>query len=207
MIKKPKLYFITDSTDLDNDTFLYKVEQACLGGIDMLQLREKNRSDRDFLELAKQVYDLSNKYNIPLLIDDRIDIAMILGCGVHLGQNDIPITYARKLMGSKPIIGATAKTLEQAQAAENAGANYLGVGAIFPTTTKVVTIRTEVTTLNDICENVNIPVFAIGGLNKYNIDVLSGSPIYGICVVSAIMKAEDPLDAVVQLKKSIGEIF
>lgn len=198
------LYLVTDSTNLEEKVFLSKVEQACRGGVTMLQLREKEKSDRDFLSLALEVKKITDKYGIPLIIDDRLDIALASGAsGVHLGQSDMPISVARKLMGKDKIIGATTKTVSQAKKAVEEGADYLGVGAIYPTTTKVVTVITEVSTLNDICNAVDIPVLAIGGLNKDNCDVLKNSPIDGIAVVSAIMKDENPEKAASELKSKI----
>ena len=126
--------------------------------------------------------------------------------GVHLGQSDMPIHIARKLFGPDKIIGATAKTVPQALEAWQQGADYLGVGAIYPTTTKVKTILTSSDTLADICREVPIPVNAIGGLNKDNIDVLAGIPIAGICVVSAIMKAKDPRQAAIDLRTKAKEL-
>lgn len=187
------LYFITDSTGLDESKYLNIIEQACLGGASIVQLREKNISDRELLDLGFKVKKITDRYNVPLLVDDRLDIAAILDCaGVHLGQSDVNIKYARKLLGENKIVGATAKTVEQAKLAEYEGADYLGVGAIFDTTTKVKTKITDIATLNDICENVNIKVNAIGGLNIDNIDILKSSPIDGICVVSAIMQSDNP---------------
>lgn len=202
----PSLYLITDSSDLNETNFLEIIENACIGGVTLVQLREKDKSDRDFLELGFKVKSITNKYNIPLLIDDRLHIAMILDCGVHLGQTDIPISYARKILGKDKLIGATTKTIEQALEAEASGADYLGVGAIFPTTTKVKTVITEISTLDSICQNVKIPVMAIGGLNIDNINVLKDSPIAGICVVSAIMESSDPSLEAKNLKKSIDNI-
>lgn len=187
------LYFITDSTGFEETEFLYRIEEALKGGVTLLQLREKEKSTREYLALAQKVHTLTKKYNVPLIIDDRIDIAMAVDAeGVHLGQSDIPIEIARKIIGDSKIIGATAKTVPQALEAYRQGADYLGVGAIYPTTTKVVTIRTSTDTLRDICAAVPIPVNAIGGLNKDNIDILKGIPIAGICAVSAIMKADNP---------------
>lgn len=203
----PKLYLITDSLDLNEDDFLNIIEEACRGGVTLVQLREKNRSDREHLELGFKVKEITDRYDIPLLIDDRIDIAMILNCGVHLGQDDIPISYARKLLGDDQIIGATAKSVEQAIEAENTGADYLGVGAIFPTTTKVKTAITEISTLNSICKNVSIPVMAIGGLNIDNYTILKDSPIDGICVVSAIMKKQNPELETRMLKEAINKML
>ncbi len=207
----PRLYLVTDSSNLDEDEFLHKIEEACIGGVTLIQLREKNtvqnKSDRDHLALAFKVKEVTDKHNIPLLIDDRLDVAMILNCGVHLGQDDIPVSYARLLLGEGPIIGATTKTVEHAIEAEAAGADYLGVGAIFPTTTKVKTVVTPVSTLNDICAAVKIPVMAIGGLNIDNYSILKDSPIKGICVVSAIMKKENPRLEAEKLKKAIDQML
>ncbi len=199
-----KLYFITDSSDVDDEKLLDTVRQACEAGVDIIQLREKNRSDRSLLDLTRKVKRIVDEYSIPLVVDDRIDIAKIAGCGVHLGQNDIPIKHARELLGQNSIIGATAKTVEQSKIAQEEGASYLGVGAIYPTTTKVITIRTSVETLNAICDMSDIPVFAIGGLNVSNIDILRKSDIAGICVVSAIMKAENPYMAARELKEKLA---
>ena len=198
------LYFITDSTGFSEEEFLQRVEAALQGGVSLLQLREKAGSTRECIELATKVHNLARKYSVPLIIDDRLDVAMAIDAeGVHLGQSDMPVATARKLWGEEKIIGATAKTVEQAVEAYEQGADYLGVGAIFPTTTKVKTILTSVDTVRDICNAVPIPVNAIGGLNKDNIDVLQGVPIAGICVVSAVMKADDPEFAVDELRKSM----
>lgn len=186
------LYFITDSTGFEENEFLYRVEEALKGGATIVQLREKDKTTREYISLAEKVHAITKKYSVPLIIDDRIDVAMAIGAdGVHLGQSDMPILTARKILGEKCIIGATAKTVKQAQEAYSQGADYLGVGAIYPTTTKVKTVLTSTKTLASICENVPIPVNAIGGLNKDNINVLKKIPIAGICVVSAIMKADN----------------
>jgi len=199
------LYFITDSTGYSETEFLQRIEAALQGGVSFMQIREKERTTREYLALAKKVHALTLQYGVPLIVDDRLDVAMAVDAeGVHLGQSDMPVATARKLWGQEKIIGATAKTVEQAQEAYNQGADYLGVGAIYPTTTKVKTVLTSVDTLRDICKAVPIPVNAIGGLNKENIDVLKGVPIAGICVVSAIMKAEDPKVAAEQLRGSMG---
>ena len=197
------LYFITDSTGFSEEEFLYRVEDACKGGVTLLQLREKERTAREYISLAEKVHKITAKYNIPLIIDDRADVALAAGAeGVHVGQSDLPVYLARKLMGADKIVGATAKTVEQAREAYEQGADYLGVGAIYPTTTKVKTVLTSVETLTDIVKAVPIKVNAIGGLNKDNIHVLKGSGIDGICAVSAIMKAESPMTAVRELKNA-----
>ncbi len=203
-----KLYLVTDSTGLAEEEFLNKIEEALRGGVTLLQLREKEKSTREYIALAKKVHDISEKYNVPLLIDDRIDVALAVGAeGVHLGQSDMPIDIARKLMGGGYIIGATAKTVPQALEAYENGADYLGVGAIYPTTTKVKTVLTSVETLQSICKAVPIPVNAIGGLNKDNINVLENADIAGICVVSAIMKADDTRKATEELLRAEEEIL
>lgn len=201
------MYFITDSTNYSEEEFLYRVEQALMGGITLLQLREKDKSTREYIDLAEKVHTLTKKYNVPLIIDDRVDVALAIDAeGVHVGQSDMPVSIARKLMGDDKIVGATTKTVEQAVEAYAQGADYLGVGAIYPTTTKVKTVLTSTETLGNICSAVPIPVNAIGGLNKNNIDVLKGIPIAGICVVSAIMKADDPKQAAVELQARAKEL-
>ncbi len=204
----PSLYFITDSTLFSEEEFLYRVEQALQGGVTIMQLREKNRSTREYLELAKKVHHLTGKYNVPLIIDDRVDVALAMDAeGVHVGASDLPVSLARELMGKDKIVGATAKTVLWAKEAYEQGADYLGVGAIYPTTTKVKTVLTSTDTLRDICHAVPIPVNAIGGLNRDNIDILAGIPVAGICVVSAIMKADDPKQVAMELKARAKELF
>lgn len=201
------LYFITDSTGFTEEEFLRRTESALRGGVTLLQLREKEKTTREYLTLAEKVHELTVKYNVPLIIDDRVDIAMAVGAeGVHLGQSDMPVSAARKLLGPDKIIGATAKTVPQAKEAWQQGADYLGVGAIYPTTTKVKTVLTAPETLKDICNTVPIPVNAIGGLNADNIGILSGIPVSGICVVSAIMKAQDPAQAAIALRTKAREL-
>lgn len=201
------LYFITDSAQYSEQEFLYRVEQALQGGATLLQLREKDRATREYIELAEKVHAIARRYGIPLIIDDRVDVALAVDAeGVHVGASDMPVALARKLMGADKIVGATAKTAPWAREAYEQGADYLGVGAIYPTTTKVKTVLTSTDTLRDICGAVPIPVNAIGGLNKNNVDVLKGIPIAGICVVSAIMKADDPKKAAMELKARIKEL-
>lgn len=202
-----RLYFITDSTQYSEDEFLDRVESALNGGITLLQLREKNKTAREYIYLAEKVHKLTKKYNVPLIIDDRIDVAMAVNAeGVHLGQSDMPIKTAREILGDDYIIGATAKTVEQATEAYNQGADYLGVGAIYPTTTKVKTVITSVEMLKQICMSVPIPVNAIGGLNKDNIGVLKDTGISGICMVSAIMKADNPKQAAIELDNAFTNL-
>ena len=201
------LYFITDSTSFTEEEFLRRTEAALQGGVTFLQIREKDRSTREYIALAEKVHALTRKYNVPLIIDDRVDVALAMDAeGVHVGQSDMPVATARRLLGEEKIIGATAKTVPQAMEAYEQGADYLGVGAIYPTTTKEKTVLTSTDTLRDICNAVPIPANAIGGLNKDNIDVLAGIPIAGVCVVSAIMKADDPKVAAEDLKARAQEL-
>ena len=184
----PTLYVITDSTYHTTETLLRAVDEACRGGATLIQLREKDTGGRSYLELAQQVKSVTDRYSVPLIIDDRVDVAIACdAAGVHVGPDKI--------------VGATAKTVEAAVAAYNDGADYLGTGAIYPTTTHVTTKVTPVSVLNDVCRAVPIPVVAIGGLNADNMDVLADSPIKGIAVVSAVMKADDPCAAAAHIKE------
>ena len=201
------LYFITDSTCVPEERFLPVVEAACKGGATLIQLREKDKSTREYMQLAEAVHAVTARYGIPLIIDDRVDVALAIGAeGVHVGQSDMPVRLARKLMGESKIVGATAKTVPQALEAFEQGADYLGCGAIYPTTTHVKTVITPVETLKDVVKAVPIPVNAIGGLNKDNIFVLKGSGIAGVCAVSAIMKVDDSETATRELKKAFLDL-
>lgn len=176
------------------------IESAILGGATMVQLREKNLCAKDFLEKAKRILEITRRYGVPFIINDRADIAAACGAdGVHLGQSDLPAGEARRLLGPDKIIGVSTKTVEQAQKAVSAGADYLGVGAIFPTTTKVITQPTSVAVLSDICRTVPVPVVAIGGLNAQNAHAVKGSGVAGIAVVSAICNSNNT-------KKSAAEL-
>ena len=201
------LYFITDSTGFEKDEFLSRVRSALEGGVTIIQLREKNRTTREYIELAEAVHALTKEFGVPLIIDDRIDVMLAVDAeGVHVGAEDMPVVTARKLIGSNKILGATAKTVEAATKAYNDGADYLGVGAIYPTTTKVKTVLTSTETLDAITKAVSIPVNAIGGLNSTNLGVLKGINIAGVCAVSAIMKADSPKQAAEELRKAFDDI-
>ena len=198
------LYLVTDSSGMEESVFLRKIEEALFSGITFLQLREKEKSTKEYFLLAEKVCALAKKYNVPFVIDDRIDIALAVDAdGVHLGKEDLPVDKAREILGKDKIIGATAKTLHDAQIACASGADYLGVGAIYPTQTKVKTVITKVETVKEICSNVDIPVVAIGGLNKENIDVLQDSGVQGIAVVSAIMQSSDIKQTVKELNEKL----
>lgn len=201
------LYLVTDSTGRTDEEFLSIVEKACKGGVTLIQLREKERGGREYLRLAKLTKAVTDRYGVPLIIDDRVDVALAAdAAGVHVGQSDLPVSVARAILGPDKIVGATAKTVPQALEALEQGADYLGTGAIFPTTTKVKTVLTPVSTLCDVCRAVPIPVVAIGGLNIGNVDVLEGAPISGVAVVTAIMKAPDPEAAAAELLQRAKEL-
>ena len=203
----PTLYVITDSTYHTTETLLRAVDEACRGGATLIQLREKDTGGRSYLELAQQVKSVTDRYSVPLIIDDRVDVAIACdAAGVHVGASDLPVAVCRRLLGPDKIVGATAKTVPQALEAYEQGADYLGVGAMFPTTTKVVTILTAPATLTEIRHTGPIPVVAIGGLNRGNMDILKDTAADGIAVVSAIMKAEDPRSASEELKKHMIEL-
>ena len=190
------LYLVTDSSYHDEPEFLRRVDLACQGGVTLLQLREKERSSREYYQLACKVKEIADRYGIPLMIDDRVDIAQAcVDAGVHLGAADLPVSVARKILGPDKIIGATAKTVPWAADEAAQGADYLGVGAMFPTATKVTTVLTGTDTLRDIIRSVPLPVVAIGGLDGENCGILEGIPISGIAVVRAIMLAGDPRQA------------
>ena len=200
----PTLYLITDSTYHTADSLLATVDQALAGGVTLVQLREKDPGGRACLTLAERVKTVTDRYGVPLIIDDRADVALACGAaGVHVGAEDLPVEAVRRLLGPDKIVGATAKTIEAAVSAYRQGADYLGTGAVYPTTTHVTTRITPIETLNAICRAVPIPVIAIGGLTADNMGVLANSPIAGIAVVSAIMKAENPKKAPETLRDAV----
>ena len=201
------LYFITDSTGYGREEFLRRVRSALEGGVTLIQLREKNRTTREYVDLANAVHEITKEFGVPLIIDERIDVMLAANCeGVHVGAEDMPVAKARELIGKDKILGATAKTVEAAVSACNDGADYLGVGAIYPTTTKVKTVLTSTETLKAITKAVPIPVNAIGGLNSGNIRILKGIDIAGVCAVSAIMKAVCPRIAAEELKNAFEDL-
>jgi len=196
------LYLVSDSTYHEEAKFLNIIEAALKGGITFLQIREKNKSYDEYLSLAKKVKELADKYSVPLIIDDNVKLAKeINAAGVHLGNEDMSILQAREILGENFIIGASAKSVEAAILLYKDGADYLGVGAIFPTATKVKTKITSVDTLKSICKEVPIPVCAIGGLNEENIHVVDNTGIDGVAVVRAIIKADNPEEKTRELLK------
>lgn len=202
------LYLVTDRLNFSEEEFLNKVELACKSGVTFVQLREKGISTREYIYLGEKVKAITDRYDIPLVIDDRVDVALAIDAhGVHIGDTDMDVSTARKLLGTDKIIGATAKDVIVAREAEKQGADYIGTGAIFPTTTKVVTKLTTVETLTEVVNSVSIPAVAIGGLDINNINVLKGTGIKGIAVVSAIMKADNVETKTKELKKSLEDIL
>lgn len=188
-----RLYAVTDRRALPAGVTLAKAVEAALdGGVTCLQLREKEASAGEILALARTLLPLCRARRVPLLINDRVDIALAAGAdGVHLGQEDLPLPEARALLGPDRILGATAHTVEEALRAQAEGADYLGVGAMFPTGTKTNTIPTSADTLKAICAAVSIPVVAIGGVTAQNLPTLAGTGIAGAAVVSAIFSQSD----------------
>ena len=187
-----RLYLVTNRYQDSLESFLEKVETACRSGITIIQLREKNLTTNQYYQLAKQVKEITDAYQVPLIIDDRLDICLAVdAAGLHIGDDELPVSVARKVLGPEKILGVTAKTVKRALEAETSGADYLGTGAIFPTTTKENAPITLISTLKTICQTVAIPVVAIGGLTSENIDQLIGTGIAGVAVVRDLMQAED----------------
>ena len=187
-----KLYLVTNRYQDSLESFLEKVETACRSGVTIIQLREKNLTTNQYYQLAKQVKEITDAYQVPLIIDDRLDICLAVdAAGLHIGDDELPVSVARKVLGPEKILGVTAKTVKRVLEAEEAGADYLGTGAIFPTTTKENAPITLISTLKTICQTVAIPVVAIGGLTSENIDQLIGTGIAGVAVVRDLMQAED----------------
>ena len=187
-----KLYLVTNRYQDSLESFLEKVETACRSGVTIIQLREKNLTTNQYYQLAKQVKEITDAYQVPLIIDDRLDICLAVdAAGLHIGDDELPVSVARKVLGPEKILGVTAKTVKRALEAEEAGADYLGTGAIFPTTTKENAPIALISTLKTICQTVAIPVVAIGGLTSENIDQLIGTGIAGVAVVRDLMQAED----------------
>lgn len=187
-----RLYLVTNRYQDSLENFLEKVETACRSGVTIVQLREKNLTTNQYYQLAKQVKEITDAYQVPLIIDDRLDVCLAVdAAGLHIGDDELPVSVARQVLGPEKILGVTAKTVERALEAEESGADYLGTGAIFPTTTKENAPITLISTLKTICQRVAIPVVAIGGLTSENIDQLIDTGIAGVAVVRDLMQAED----------------
>lgn len=201
------LYLVTDRTWLNGESLESVVEAAIEGGVNAVQLREKNASREEYIKIAKSIGTITKKYSIPLIINDDIEVAVTAGAdGVHLGMSDTDVITARRLVGKDFIIGASARTVETAVAAERDGADYLGVGAVFGTSTKADAKTINVNIFKTIVNSVSIPVIAIGGVNATNVIQLKDSGAAGIAVVSAILAQKDKKAAAETLAKLIKEI-
>lgn len=201
------LYLVTDRSLLKGRKFTEVIEEAIIGGVSLVQLREKCASSLEFYEVAKEVKKITDKYNVPLIINDRIDIALAIDAsGVHLGQSDIPCSIARKILPKGKIIGVSAHNLKEAEKALKDGADYLGCGAVFNTSTKKDVTTLSYEGLKEITNNINIPIVAIGGINENNIITLKGSGINGVAVVSSIIGKENVKGASENLKELVKKL-
>ena len=201
------LYAVTDRAWTGKQSLDGQVEEALQGGVTLVQLREKHLSKEQLIEEARRITALCHRYGVPLIVNDNYEAALAAGAdGVHVGIEDTPVAAIRARAGKDFIIGATAKTVEQAQRAEHEGADYLGVGAVFPSPTKQSAIRITNEQLREICGSVAIPAVAIGGITQKNVASLKGSDMAGIAVVSAIFGADDILAAARSLKERAIEV-
>ena len=196
-LKACKIYLVTDEKACLGKDFCVCIEEAIKGGVKIVQLREKNISTKDFYEKALKVKEICKNYGALFIINDRLDIAQVVGAdGVHLGQSDMPIEKAREILKDKFLIGATARNVEEAKKVELLGADYIGSGAIFGTSTKDNAKKLEMEELKKIVTSVKIPVFAIGGININNVGILKNIGLQGICSVSGILSEKDCKKAV-----------
>ena len=194
------LYLVTDNSD-DVEKFLNTIEEAIKGGTTVVQIREKTADTLDFYNLALKVQEITKKYDVPLIINDRVDVAMAIDAdGVHVGQSDMPCDVTRKLIGADKILGVSAATIDEAKKAQKDGADYIGTGAVFPTQTKDDAPKITKNELKEIAESIDIPVVAIGGITLENAHELNDTGIAGFSVVSAIMSYDNP-------KKSSEELL
>lgn len=186
------LYLVTDKSD-DVEKFLKTIEEAIKGGVSVVQIREKTADTLDFYNLALKVKEITTRYGVPLIINDRLDVALAVDAdGVHVGQSDMPCDVTRALVGNDKIVGVSAATIEEAKKAESDGADYIGAGAVFPTATKDDAPKITKKDLKEIADSINIPVVAIGGINLNNAHELKDTGIAGLSVVSAIMSSDNP---------------
>ena len=196
------LYAVTDRSFAQTETLYEQIEDALAGGVTMVQLREKHLEPEAFIREAIEIKALCHRYNVPLIINDAVNVALQSGAdGVHVGIEDMSVSEIRKMTGEDFIIGATAKTVEQALAAQSAGANYLGVGAVFPSPTKKNAVRITPGQLHEICTSVSIPAVAIGGICLNNAETLRGGGMAGIAVVSGIFGSDNIKTAAAKLKE------
>lgn len=202
------LYAITDRTWLNNRCLIDDVELALLGGATIVQIREKELDEKLFLKEAKELKLLCDKYKVPMIVNDNVDIAKVVDAsGVHIGQSDAEIKEARAKLGVNKIIGVSVRTVNEALKAEKSGADYLGVGAVFSTTTKKDAKDVNLNVLKEICQSVKIPVVAIGGITKDNLLELKASGIVGVAVISAIFARKDIKKSTENLKKILEEVI
>lgn len=195
------LYAVTDRSWLGDRSLANLVEDSIKAGVTFVQLREKNLGFNEFVELAKEIKIITDKYNVPYVINDNVEVALACNAnGVHVGQSDMEASNVREKIGKDKILGVSVRNVEQAILAENKGADYIGVGAVFPTSTKLDASDVDFDTLKSICNAVSIPVVAIGGINKDNILKLSGSGVNGVAVVSAIFAQKDTYTATKELR-------
>lgn len=199
------LYLVTDKSD-DVEKFLKTIEEAIKGGVTVVQIREKTAETLDFYNLALQVKEITTKYNVPLIINDRVDVALAIDAdGVHVGQSDMPCDVTRKLIGNDKILGVSAATIPEAKKAQEDGADYIGTGAVFPTATKDDAPKITKKDLKEIANSIDIPVVAIGGINLNNVNELKDTDIAGISVVSAIMSSDNPKKSSEELLKIFNQ--
>ena len=203
-----RLYAVTDRSWVGRQTLLEQVEAALQGGVTLVQLREKALTQAEFLEEARQVKALCHKYQVPLIVNDNVDVALECGAdGVHVGAEDVPVAEIRKRVGPAFIIGATAKTVQQARGAQAAGADYLGVGAVYPSPTKQAALGITKEQLKVICAAVSLPAVAIGGITAPRVAELRGSGIEGVAVVSALFGAEEIQAAARDLRQAVEKMM
>ena len=189
------LYLVTDKSD-DVERFLKTIEESIQGGVSVVQIRDKTADTLDFYNRALKVKEITTKYNVPLIINDRVDVALAIDAdGVHVGQSDMPCDVTRKLVGDDKIVGVSAATIEEAQKAERDGADYIGTGAVFPTATKDDAPSITKKELKEVVDSINLPVVAIGGINLDNASELTDTGIAGLSVVSAIMSSDNPKES------------
>ena len=201
------LYGVTERACLTGRSLESQIEAALQGGVTCLQLREKHLDKEELLEEAKRVKKICESYQVPLILNDDVELMLASDAdGVHVGQQDMDARMARELIGPDKILGVSARTVEQALKAEQAGADYLGVGAIFGTSTKEDAKKIDYQTLQDICRAVKIPVVAIGGVSAENVEELAGSGICGVAAVSAIFAPKDVQKAAAELKKRMAKM-
>lgn len=205
-MKELYLYLVTGRYQLSNEAFLQLIDEACQNGVTLVQLREKELSTHDFYELAKKVKKVTDRYQVPLIINDRVDICLAVdAAGVHIGDDELPVSITRKLIGDK-ILGVSAKTVARGVEAKVEGADYLGVGAIFPTKTKDSEL-TSVATLKEIVQVAGLPVVAIGGIKESNLEAFEGTGIDGVAIVSEIMLAPNVPQKVTAITKKLTEVL